>query len=120
MTEQTLMSLSVNHDYYCSDNNFYSSKVSGKFESMTEFLDSFECMDVDLNLCFRWDVHKNDDGTYSAEVFLILQRKGIFKPCFITSFKDHEVDRFVSYLQKHKSKIYSLWQPLTPPGGCDE
>ena len=110
----------VEHPYYCHDNNYYSNDAAMHFDTATDFLDCFEGYDIDLNLCFRWDVRENmnyDDasglGTYYAEVFLMLQRKGIFKPCSIRSISEHEVGRFVEYLQKHHETLNKMWAPLS-------
>ena len=111
--------LAVKHDYHCSESNYYSNKPSKRYDTATEFLDEFENTDIDMNLVFRFDVHNKRDeetdietGEYWAEVFLMLQRKGIFMPCHIVSIKQDEVDRFVSYLKKHKEKLNSIWSPL--------
>jgi len=98
------------HPYYCSDSNYYSNEASSNFESMTDFLDSFEDCDVDMNLVFRWDIRKNDDDDmYYAEIFMMLQRKGIFKPIMIDSVLESEVERFEKYLMKHKKVLNMLW-----------
>lgn len=109
----------ANHPYYCSESNYYSNEAAERFATMTDFLDAFEDADVDMNLCFRWDVkeHMNADdtagtGRYWAEVFLMLQRKGIFKPCTIRSIEEHEVERFESYLRKHAETIAEMWAPI--------
>ena len=110
----------ANHPYYCSESNYYSNDAAMHFDTATDFLDCFEGYDIDLNLCFRWDVRENmndDDtaglGTYYAEVFLMLQRKGIFKPCSIKSIGEHEVGRFVEYLHKHHEVLLRMWSPLS-------
>lgn len=115
----TLIELSqANHPYYCSESNYYSNKPAQRYETMTDFLDEFESSDVDMNLCFRWDVRDITDdndlstGEYSAEVFLMLQRKGIFMPCSINKIEESEVDRFVAYLKKHHDTIKALWIPI--------
>jgi len=108
----------ANHPYYCSESNYYSNDASMRFDTATDFLDCFEGYDIDLNLCFRWDVMENEDsngvgvGTYYAEMFLMLQRKGIFKPCSISSISEHEVPRFVEYLQKHHETLQRMWNPI--------
>lgn len=115
MSKYTLEQLSVNHDYYCSDGNYYSNEANERYETATDFLNDFECADIDMNLVFRWDVYKSEDGLFSAEVFMILQRKGIFKPIAIRSIVESEVDMFVLYLEKHKQKLDSLWNPMSTP-----
>jgi hypothetical protein len=107
-----LEELAVEHDYYSSDTNYYSDDAGGTWETMTLFLDEFEDADVDMNLCFRWDVKKKDDGTFNAEVFLMHQRKGIYAPHFIKSIEENEVDRFEKYLRLHSETILNLWNPI--------
>ena len=104
--------LYVEHDYYCNGQNYYSNEASASYKTVTDFLDALESVDVDLNLCFRWDIRERDDNGYCAEVFLILQRKGLFRPISIEKISDDEVDRFVEYLKKHKAKLDSIWSPI--------
>lgn len=119
-TEITIETLAeAQHPYYCSDSNYYSNEPRERYKNMTDFLNCFEAADIDMNLCFRWDVWKeideetgNPTGKYSAEVFLMLQRKGIFKPCFIRSFKQEEVERFVAYAKKHHETLKKIWAPF--------
>ena len=108
-----LKELAIIHPYYCPEGNYYSNKPNQRYNTMTDFLDDFEDTDVDLNLMFRWDIHKNeeDDG-YRAECFLILQRKGIFMSCMIDSIKQEEVERFIAYANKHKKRLEQIWKPL--------
>lgn len=116
---ETLQELAANHPYYCSDSNYYSNEGSMNFASMSDFLDEFEGCDVDMNLCFRWDIKKktecygDDAGEgYCAEVFLMLQRKGIFRPCSIASVTEDEAARFKVYAIRHLETIKAIWAPL--------
>lgn len=116
---KTLQQLAVEHPYYCSDSNYYSNDGSMNFASMSDFLDEFESCDVDMNLCFRWDIKKktkcygDDAGEgYCAEVFLMLQRKGIFRPCSIESVSEDEAVRFKAYALRHLETIKAIWAPL--------
>lgn len=109
----------ANHPYYCHDNNYYSNEAAMRFETATDFLDCFADADIDMNLCFRWDVYEREDelgnatGAYRAGVFIMLQRKGIFKPCSIRSIGEHEVERFVEYLQMHHETLHRMWNPIS-------
>lgn len=113
-----LKELAIDHPYYCSDSNYYSNEGSMEFSSMTAFLDEFETADVDMNLCFRWDIReKRDDddvdtGEFQAEVFLMLQRKGIFLPCSIASVSEDEATRFKLYALNHMETLQKIWAPL--------
>lgn len=109
----------VDHPYYCHDSNYYSNEAAMRFETATDFLDCFADADIDMNLCFRWDVYEREDtqgnatGAYRAEVFIMLQRKGIFKPCSIKSIGEHEAARFVEYLQNHHETLHRMWNPIS-------
>lgn len=114
-----LQELAVEHPYHCSESNYYSNDASHEYACMTDFLDDFEGSDVDMNLCFRWDIkaRKNPHtgepvGGYDAEVFLMLQRKGIFKPCTISSVSEDEAVRFKAYALKHLETIKAIWSPM--------
>lgn len=116
----TLERLAVEHPYYCSESNYYSNEGSMEFALMSDFLDEFESCDVDMNLCFRWDIKKktecygDDAGEgYCAEVFLMLQRKGIFRPCSINSVSEEEAVRFEQYAIRHYKTLQSMWRPLS-------
>jgi len=109
-----LEKLAINHGYYCSQCNFYSNEPQEKYETMSDFLDNYEDSDVDMNLCFRWDIRKEEDtNSYDAEVFLILQRKGIFKPIYIEIIKEEECNRFEKYLSKHWETLNRIWKPFS-------
>lgn len=119
----TLDKLAVDHPYYCSENNYYSNEASMRYETMTEFLDDFEGADEYLNLCFRWDIKPRGEngskyGRYRAEVFLMLQRKGIFKPVQIEHINEAEADRFKEYAQRHWALLRSMWEPISESSQC--
>ena len=113
-----LKDLAVKHDYYSSESNYTDKDAGEMYETMTAYLDNYENADVDMNLCFRWDVHEHTDdndkgkGTYYAEVFMMHQRKGIYAPHHIRSITEDEVDRFVKYLELHSKTILNLWNPI--------
>lgn len=113
-----LEKLAVKHPYYCSESNYYSNDGAMHFATMTDFLDGFEPRDVDMNLCFRWDVklrserYGDDEKGYCAEVFLMLQRKGIFRSCSIDRIDEQEAERFLAYATKHLETIKAIWSPL--------
>jgi len=115
---ETLKRLAVKHPYYCSDSNWYSNDANEKYSNMTEFLNAWEDADVDMNLCFRWDITADDEesekaGRYKAEVFIMIQRKGIFKPMYIESVNEIEAIRFEAYAKKHWETVVKLWNPLS-------
>ncbi len=122
-----LKDMAVDHPYYCSESNYYSNEASQKYETMTEYLDDWEECDIDMNLIFRWDIKLRGEGEeaakagrYYAEVFYILQRKGIFKPIYIAHVNEVEVDRFKILANKHWAAMQELWAPIAPLTDGDE
>lgn len=116
---ETLKALAVDHPHYCSDSNYYSNDAALHYTTMTEFLDEFESYDIDLNLCFRWDIKQATDeeteepiDAYRADVFLMLQRKGLFRPVSISSVTEEEAIRFKAYAQRHLEVLKAMWAPL--------
>lgn len=112
-----MLNQKTNHSYYCSNSNFYSNEASMSFDTVTDFLDEFEDADIDLNLCFRFDIKEREDdedienyGKLYVELFLIMQRKGIFSPVICHSYNpDTESDRLKQYLESHYRMMKSLW-----------
>ena len=109
----------IKHPYYCSSSNYYSNDAAAFFTTMTDFLNEHEDDDIDMNLCFRFDVREREDdngaplGIYDAEVFILHQRNGIFRPCYIERFTDSEVQRFIEYAEKHFETLLAMWKPLS-------
>jgi hypothetical protein len=116
----TLKDLATNHPYYCNDSNYVDGGATTHWDTMAEFLEFQDDADDDLNLVFRWDVKESDDGSYSAEVFIMLQRKGHFCPHIIKSITEDDVEAFVEYLRPRYAKLQQLWAPLSGIGPTDE
>jgi len=109
-----VMITETNHPYYCSGSNFFSNGTAGLFQTVSEFLDAFENLDIDMNLCFRFDIGIHDDGNMYAELFLILQRKGIFKSIHCVSYSpETESARLEEYLKKHYDVLMAMWTPFS-------
>lgn len=138
ITIKELHQASQNHPYYCSESNYYSNDPAMEFPDFPSFMAEFSDADVDMNLCFRWDLasrdpndNKNDSGIHYSEeemedikeqieehghyylnLFLIQQRKGIFKPIYIVNFEEKDIPEFIKYLEPHISKLKELWKPF--------
>ena len=116
MENLTLKDLAIDHDYYCSDNNYYSNDAALKYETFNDFLADFKDADVDMNLVFRWDVKaiNDEDETegYYLEIFQMKQRKGIYTPIHISEFKKEDIAKLIEYLQPHIAKLKSIWKPF--------
>ncbi|AUR85941.1 hypothetical protein NVP1081O_206 [Vibrio phage 1.081.O._10N.286.52.C2] len=112
MSILTLAELAVDHPYYCETSNYFSNDWNMTFETVTDFLAEFdETTDLNMNHVFRWDVKPDDDG-YSAYVYFMLQRKGIFMPCTIERIVESDVPAFVEFLRKHRDHQAKMWAPL--------
>ena len=111
----TIKELAVKHDYYCSDSNYFSRESQAKYLSWPEFLADMGHTDEDLNLCFRWDVHEDDNGFFYMEAFFMHQRKGRFFPIHIARVIDEDADSIVEFMTRHWNKLQRLWAPLSVP-----
>jgi len=118
MKQFTLKSLAIDHDYYCSDNNYYSNEAGINYKSFDDFYDEFKDADVDMNLVFRWDVGKHPASDlspregYYLQIFIMKQRKGIFTPIYIETIEDKDVPNLLLYLQPHIQKLKKIWEPF--------
>ena len=105
--------LCVDHPYYCSDSNYYSNEANSTWNNWEEFYSSMGHSDVDMNLCFRWDMGKNeDDGTYNMSIFIMQQRKGKFCPHYIKLVTDDDCEQIMEYLDRHLERMIKLWEPM--------
>lgn len=109
--------LAIKHDYYCNGSNYYSNDARVEYRSWPAFMVDYFDADEDMNLCFRWDVSAHDDEKpelgYYAEIFIMGQRKGLFKPIHIERVIDEDVHSILEYLGKHWAKMQRLWCPLS-------
>ena len=112
--------LLVDHDYYASDNNYYSKDASTEWNSFDEFYAEYINADVDMNLIYRWDIKTRDKeeiengaSKYYMELFIIKQRKGIYAPQFIHSISENDFDKIKKLLQLHLDKLANIWLPFS-------
>ncbi|WP_430974660.1 hypothetical protein [Sunxiuqinia rutila] len=113
MENLTLKDLAINHEYYCSESNYYINEASLKYETFADFYEEFHDADVDMNLVFRWDLHEREESKrHYLEIFQMKQRKGIFTPIHIAYFDEKDIPLFVKYLKPHIEKLKSIWQPF--------
>jgi len=116
---KNLKQLSVDHPYCCSDTNYYSNDASMRYDGFPEFLQEWKDSDLDYNLCFRWDIKEKTDsddnltGKYEMEIFMILQRKGIFMPIKINRVFEEDLKDILEWLNIRKDYLISLWNPIT-------
>lgn len=103
----------VNHDYYCSDTNYYSNSATVVWGTWSDFYNDYKDADIDLNLIFRWDIKEKEHGEYYMNVFIIHQRKGIFAPQIIENIDEKDFDSIKELLSKHYDKLVNLWNPFS-------
>ena len=106
------------HDYYCSESNYYSKEPRSVYETFSDFTDEWGEHDIDMNLIFRWDIAINEDNDenptgYNAEIFMIQQRKGIFKPIRIENITQDDIPKFIEIVTPHWEKLKKIWRPIS-------
>lgn len=117
----SLKKLEVDHDYYCSGSNFYSNDPACNWTTWADFYEEYFKADIDMNLIFRWDIHKREEsGRYYASIFMIHQRKGIFAPHLIEYIDEQDLDSFKKLMRMHWEKLESIWRPLNYPSWMSE
>ena len=117
---KTLAELAIDHDYYCSDNNYYDNKAGETFDTFSHFLLEYKDADMDYNLPFRWDIKPRykdgeHEGTvigYYMEVFIMQQRKGKFWPIMINIVEEKDVPDIIDYLETAWKKLQTIWTPI--------
>ena len=104
----------VDHPYYCAESNWYSNEAYLRYDSWAEFIGDWGDLDLDLNHVFRWDWHEPDEDNTQArlQVFVMLQRKGLFKPIDIFGMKVEDEPSVREWLEKHWDKIGEMWAPI--------
>lgn len=113
--------MSTDHPYHTSELNFYTNEWPAKWKTANDFLDEFEDADMDYNLVFRWDINlyydneldKEIPGKYSAQITMVLQRKGIYAPNVIEVIVEEELPRLIAYLRKHWEYMIEMWNPIS-------
>jgi len=111
MKNYSLDELTVEHDYYCNDDNYFSNDARLKYNCWEEFYDEFEDADIDMNLVFRWDMSKSTKK-YTLKLYMIQQRKGIFTPIIVKDFKEENINEFIKYITPHIKKLENIWKPF--------
>jgi hypothetical protein len=123
----------TNHSYYSSENNYYVGNSHGEnygrceYDTWNDFKeewldigDDHLGIDIDYNLCFRFDIlqHRDEetddliDG-YSMWLFFILQRKGIYRPVLIKNITDSDMVEVEIFLKRQSAYIKELWKEIS-------
>ena len=109
--------LTVEHPYYCSEANYYSREAKMTYKNWEDFIDDWGSADVEYNHIFRFDVKQYEEGEnqglYYAEIFVMLQRKGLFKPISIKKVSENDKDSMIELLLKHWEEVKKMWKPFS-------
>lgn len=103
----------IEHDYCCSESNYFSRNHTYPYSSWEEFLKENGRYDLDLNLLFRWDwvIPSEDNEVLENEIlwlFVMQQRKGLFV-VYQISVKRKDEESVKAYLRPRWEKMKSLW-----------
>jgi len=103
------------HPYYAEDSNYYSDEAGENFDTASEFLNQYENSDIDMNQVFRWDISQigEEKNRWSAQIIIIGQRKGLYRPIQIMKIDESELVRMSAYLSKHWENMLKLWNPIS-------
>lgn len=98
----------IKHPYYSSGSD------QAEYNTFQDFLDEMKDCDIDLNLCYRFDVRKNEDNKerYNIELFTLLQRKGYIAQHYVANFVESDIPLLKKYMKPHMEKIKKIWRPF--------
>ncbi len=128
------------HPYYCSESEYHTDGFGDHnfgrddFESWADFYAAWGHSDPDMNLVFRWDwktkeqrehdygydeyteEEKQEEGYEKVdgdllEVFFVLQRRGLFRPCHVKIAREDE-PLVREWLIERSKTIGSFWEAL--------
>jgi hypothetical protein len=117
----------VDHPYYCSENNYFSSECHQEFDSWQDFIEEEGDADLDMNLVFRFDwvpkeheklEQEDDEGnpfqpdSDVLQVFFVGQRKGLFRSASVKVNRQDE-ESVKEYLKPRLAHLMKMWEPLT-------
>lgn len=116
----------VDHDYYCSESNYYQNGTGEKFATWSDFVRGYGDSDLDMNLVFRWDwkLPYDDDENQilhpdpyyrdgNLMIFFMGQRKGRFW-CVQVQVCQADEPEVIKFLQPRLDHLVKLWRPLMP------
>lgn len=114
MSKLTLKDLAVKHPYYCSDSNRTDVSAAEVYEDFKSFFDEYGDADIDMNLCFRFDLIENEFfPDYHLKIYIIQQRRGHFVPIHIRYVGEDDTENLIKYLTKHAAYANNLFNPIT-------
>jgi hypothetical protein len=113
----SLESLEEIHPDGCSSSNFLNPDYEHRYDTVSEFLAEFTEEDPWLNLCVRWDIERDEEGTgYHVRVAILQQRKGLFMPVWIDRVEQTDLPQLLSFLRRHWEYLREIWKPVSEHG----
>lgn len=110
----------TNHDYQnCLVGNYYDRDCTGEFSSWESFKSAFagfcsDGFDDTYHYVFRYDINKQDDGKYTLELCIMLQRKGIYLHLYIYNIDNYILNTEVKkWLMERYEYIKGLWKEVS-------
>jgi len=110
---ESIKDLAVSHPYYCMDEEYFKNESTWAFGNFGQFLQGYKEADIDLNLCFRFDLFEDFEDCYKMKLFMIHQRKGIFMVYTINNIKESDLPAINEYLSKHYKRLQEMWEPFS-------
>ena len=112
--EITFQDLLADHDYYCSNSNYYSNDPYTEWDTFGDFYNIYKDADIDMNLIFRFDIHpRKNSKKHTMNIYMIGQRKGIFFPHYIRYVDEDDFSLIMEILKPHFEKMQNLWSPFS-------
>lgn len=112
----------TNHDYqYCVMENPHDANLNGSWDSWDEYKKNYlgfnngNIKDYDdrYHYVFRYDIYKKENNTYTLELCIMLQRKGLYTNLLIHNISQEELDGEIKEWLKDRSKyMKSLWKEV--------
>jgi len=119
----------TSHSYCCSQTNYYVGNRKGEnfglceYDTWSNFKEEWLgtgddglWIDIDYNLCFRFDIlnKRNDEdelieGMFELWLFFILQRKGIYRPVHIKRITDQDMPEINIFLKRQWEYMEGQW-----------
>ncbi len=80
------------------------------YETFKDFYDEMNEYDIDMNLCYRFDLKhvEDEDKPYTLQIFTILQRKGAITAHYIKDFEEADIPLLKKYLEPHQKVCKQL------------
>lgn len=127
----------TNHNYYCSDTNWYVGNRHGENHGLAEFDTWLDfkanwlgigeddlAIDIDYNLRFRFDIkNKTDDednkveGMFELWMFFMQQRKGNYVPVYVKHITEQDMPEIDVFLKRQWDYMKGQWREFSEAEG---